>query len=253
MVCRRGRPTPIRVHPYRGAGTAAPPGGLVGRRGIVLAAVAGLVVVGCTASPSGVSTVVTFLRALEHAGPLGWAGFVVLYGIITLTGLPASSVQLTAGFLLGPWWGLALNVVLTGLWGFVGFTLARTWLREHARRLLDRSPTLRALDDAVAERGTWMVLLLRLSPVSPYNVMTYALGATGVRTRDFVIGSMIGSVLPMTLYTVIGASVSDVAAVWRGDVQTPAWTRLVGLLVTVLATVIVTWRVRRRLVAAGIS
>lgn len=218
-----------------------------------MAVLAGLVVVGCTATPGGVSTVVALLESIRDAGPLGWAGFVLLFGIITLTGLPASSMQLTAGFLLGPWWGFAVVFVLTHLWGLVGFGLSRTWLQERARRLLEGSPALRALDDAVAERGTGMVLLLRVSPLSPYNVVTYALGATSVRIRDFVVGSMIGALLPMAFYTGLGSSVSDLAAVWQGEVVAPGWTRTVGVAVTVVATAIVTWRVRRHLVAAGVA
>jgi len=229
--------------------------GAVGRvGGVALLGAAALVGVGCTTSPDQLSAmIVAFLDSLSSAGPLGWLGFVMLYGAITLTGLPASSMQLTAGFLLGPGWGFAVTFVLTNAWGFLGFVLARTALRERVRRLVERSPALSALDAAVRDQGAWMVLLLRVSPLSPYNIVTLALGTTSVRPRDYLIGSMIGALLPMAFYVGIGASVSDLAAVWAGEVPTPGWSRLVGLIVTVAATAAVTWRVRRQLVAAGVA
>lgn len=218
-----------------------------------IAGLAGLVVVGCTTSPDDASLLGAFLQTLEQGGPVGWVGFALLYGVIALTALPVSSMQLTAGFLLGPWWGIALCIVLSNVWGFVGFLLARTWLRDRARGFLERSATLRALDSAVEERGISMVLLLRISPMSPYNVLTYALGATAVRPRDYVIGTLFGAILPISFYTVIGASVSDLAAVWSGEIETPGWQRAIGVVVTVVATLLVTWRVRRQLVEAGVG
>lgn len=225
-----------------------------GRRGVWiglgLAALA--VVVGCTASPDrATAAVVGFLEAVEHTGPLGWAGFVLLYGAITLTGLPASSMQLTAGFLLGPWWGFVASFVLSNGWGFVGFVLARTWLRSHAQSLVQRSPTLRALDGAVADRGLSTVFLLRVSPLSPYNIVNYALGTTGVKPIHYLVGSAAGAILPMALYSGLGASVSDLSAVWRGEIESPGWFQPVALGATLVATVLVTWQVRQKLGETG--
>lgn len=205
--------------------------------------------VGCTAPHDLRGTVLGFLKALEHAGPAEWVVFVLLYGIITVTGLPASSMQLTSGFLFGPWWGFAVTFVLSNLFGFGSFLMARTVLRGWAQRLVARSPTLAALDATVSHRGAGMVLLLRLSPLSPYNLLSLALGTTGVRPRDYLIGSMIGAILPMAFYTGLGASVSDLAAVWTGDVQSPSWARWFGMAITLLATILVSWQVRQRLLA----
>lgn len=211
-----------------------------------------LVVVGCTTAPDQVSgVVVSAFGAMEQAGPAGILVFALLYGAVTVTGLPASTMQLTSGFLFGPWWGFVATFALSNGWGFVGFLLGRTLLRDRARQLLARFPMLLAIDDALISRGTWMVLLLRVSPLSPYNVMNYVLGATGVKPRDYVLGSMLGALLPMAFYTSLGASVSDLAAVWSGEVEAPGWTKVVGLVVTVVATGLVTWRVHHQLKAVS--
>ncbi|MEN0066763.1 MAG: VTT domain-containing protein [Myxococcota bacterium] len=218
---------------------------------IGLIGVGALVAVGCTTAPADVpGTVMALLESVEHSGPLGWMGFIGLYGLITIAGLPASSMQMSAGFLWGHGWGFAVAVVLSNLWGFLGFLLARTWLRNQARQVVERSKALSALDTTVADRATTMVALLRVSPLAPYNLMNLALGTTAVRPRDYFIGSLIGGIVPMAFYTGIGASVSDLAAVWTGDVQSPGWARPVGLGVTLLATILVTWSVRGRLLAA---
>ena len=232
-------------------------GGVVRRVAVVAAVglvIGALIVVGWTTSLDVITmAIVSFLETLQSAGLAAWVGFVLLWGVIALTGLPVSWMQLTSGFLLGPVWGYALAFVLSNAWGFVGFVLARTVLRDRAQRFVERTPVFSAMDAAVRERGAWMVLLLRVSPLAPYNVVNLALGTTMVSIRDYVMGSMVGALLPMALYVGVGASVSDLAAVWSGEVAAPGWARSLGLIVTAVATILVTWRVRRQLVAAGVA
>jgi uncharacterized membrane protein YdjX (TVP38/TMEM64 family) len=59
------------------------------------------------------------------------------------------------------------------------------------------------------------VLLLRLSPVFPFNLLNYALGLTQVRFRDYMLASV--GMLPGTLlYVYTGALAGEVAALAGG-------------------------------------
>ena len=66
--------------------------------------------------------------------------------------------------------------------------LARRWVEGRVKR----SPRFRAIDEAVASGGFRLVLLLRLSPLVPFNLLNYMLGLTRVSTRDYILGSVIG-------------------------------------------------------------
>jgi uncharacterized membrane protein YdjX (TVP38/TMEM64 family) len=93
-----------------------------------------------------------------------------------------------------------------------------------------------------------IVLLLRLSPVFPFNLLNYGLGLTRVRFLDYLLASI--GMLPGTLlYVYYGMVAGEVAAAVGGAAveRGPAyWTLLaIGLLATVAVTAVVT-RIARR-------
>jgi uncharacterized membrane protein YdjX (TVP38/TMEM64 family) len=158
--------------------------------------------------------------------------------------VPASWTQMAAGFLFGPILGFATIALCSGGFGAASFVLARTWLRRPVRRALDGRGWVTALDRVVTEGGVPMVALLRLPPVSPYNTLNYALGVTGISFRTYLLGTVLGALLPWLMYALVGASVSDLAALLAGNAAGPSWARWVGLAVTAVATIAVTARVR---------
>lgn len=177
---------------------------------------------------------------IQNAGPLGHVVFAVGVFVYTVLMLPASWSHTTAGFLYGPIGGLLVASLFSTVFSSVNFLLGRTLFRDWVTRRTANNWRFRALDDQIAEQGAWMVLLLRLPPVSPFNPMSYALGATKVRYRDFLLGTWAGSLLPVTLFTQLGASLSDLAAFFAGEAAGPGWLQWVGLAITVVVTLIVT-------------
>ena len=114
---------------------------------------------------------------------------------------------------------------------------------------LEDNQRFAAIDRAVGREGLKIVLLLRLSPVFPFNLLNYALGLTSVRFRDYLIAS--AGMLPGTLlYIYAGKVVGDVARLAGGaSVQGPAYyaVLVLGLAATVVVTTIVTRTARRAL------
>ena len=179
------------------------------------------------------------LAWLRAGGPKAMVVFGAGYALATWLMAPASWLQGTAGFLFGPLWGIVVASTLSTTFGTVSFLLARTVLRD---ALLQRfaGRRLHAIDEAVREGGLGLVVLLRLSPISPYNVVNYVLGLTGVRLRDYVLGTWLGSLLPVTLYAYVGSTVSDLGALLAGEAEQPSWVRWFGLALTVVVTMGVT-------------
>jgi uncharacterized membrane protein YdjX (TVP38/TMEM64 family) len=130
------------------------------------------------------------------------------------------------------------------------FGIARRVMRERVTRWVERDPRTAAVNAAVAEQGLTVVLLLRLSPVVPYNLLNYALGASRLRYRDFLAGSV--GMLPGTvLYTYYGKVIGDVTAVAAGTAP-PRGSEYyallaAGLAATIAATLLITRAARRRL------
>jgi len=188
---------------------------------------------------------------LEQAGPWAPALFIAAYIIGSLAFIPGAVLTLMAGAVFGL--SRAVPICFTGavLGSSAAFAVARTLARDRVERWLARDPRAAAIGAAVAGRGLLIVLLLRLSPVFPYTLVNYALGASGIRYRDFLIGS-IGMLPGTVLYAYYGKVVGDVAALATGTAppRGPAYYVVlgVGLAATLLLTVLVT-RIAKRALA----
>ncbi|MDX1649237.1 MAG: TVP38/TMEM64 family protein [Myxococcota bacterium] len=216
------------------------------RIGLGLAVLAALVVLGRTAGDQ----VPRFAAWVDSLGALGPAVFVAGYALAVVVFVPGSLLTLAAGAIFG--------VVEGTLWVFVAATLGATLAfllgRHAARGLVERrlagDRRFAAIDDAIGREGLKIVLLLRLSPVFPYNLLNYALGLTRVRLRHYVLGSV--GMLPGTLlYVYSGKLAGDVAAAAGGAevARGPGYWIVVGLgfAATVAVTVLVTRIARRAL------
>jgi uncharacterized membrane protein YdjX (TVP38/TMEM64 family) len=188
--------------------------------------------------------------SLEAAGPWAPALFIAAYVVGSLAFVPGAVLTLIAGAVFGLARGIP--IVFTGavLGSSAAFAVARTFARDRVARWLASDPRAAAISEAVAGRGFLVVLLLRLSPVFPYNVLNYALGASGIRYRDFLLGS-IGMLPGAVLYTYYGKVVGDVAAVASG-MRPPRGTAYyvllaVGLAATLLLTLIITRAAKKAL------
>ncbi len=169
--------------------------------------------------------------------------FVGIYVVATVALLPGLLLTIAAGALFGLAAGVAL-VSLASVLGataafFVGRTVARRWVSQQ----ISAWPKFRALDSALGERGFLIVLLTRLSPLFPFNLLNYAYGVTAVKPRQYVLGSWIGMFPGTLLYVYAGSVAANLAQVLAGDVKTGAAGNVllvVGLLATVAVTVVVT-------------
>jgi uncharacterized membrane protein YdjX (TVP38/TMEM64 family) len=117
-------------------------------------------------------------------------------------------------------------------------------------RRLAGDPRFAAIDRAVGQKGRRIVLLLRLSPLFPFNLLNYALGLTRVRFADFVAASI--GMLPGTLlYVYYGKVVGDVArlAGGAGVPRSPGYYAVLatGLVATVAVATVVARTARRAL------
>ena len=182
------------------------------------------------------------------ASPLGAIAFVPLYALWVTLLLPGVWASMLAGALYGTAWGSVVVFVGACLGAEVVFLLGRSWLRDWARRQLQRAPRLQAIEGAVSREGLKLVLLTRLSPAFPFSLLNLVYGLSEVSLRDYTLGLI--AILPGTvLFCGLGALAGDVArfgSVLAGQADAGAWAlRIVGLLATV-AVVLVVGRAARR-------
>src|SRR5688500_5561723 len=116
----------------------------------------------------------------------GAALFGAVYVVAVVAMVPGSILTLAAGCLYGPLWGTALISPASVLGATLAFLLGRSVARRWVEGKLRDRPRFQAVDRAVQGGGFRVVLLLRLSPLLPFNLLNYALGLTGVRLWKYV-------------------------------------------------------------------
>jgi uncharacterized membrane protein YdjX (TVP38/TMEM64 family) len=191
--------------------------------------------------------------ALEWTQSLGAWGpvFVALFYVVACVFLlPGSVLTLGAGFLFGVPIGLLSAWTGATLGACVAFLVGRTLARDWVARKVSGNPKFAAIDDAVGKEGFKIVLLLRLSPVFPFNFLNYALGLTKVSFGKYALASLIGMLPGGLMYVYLGSaarSLTDAAAGkveggWAGQVF--FW---VGLAATIVVAAFVTRLARKSL------
>lgn len=191
---------------------------------------------------------------LDWARGAGLGGAVVfglLYVLATLLFLPGSVLTLGAGFLYGLALGLAVVVPSSVLGALLAFLLGRTVLRKPVARLLKRHPRFQAVDQAVGEQAFRVVLLLRLSPVVPFNLLNYGLGVTRVRLGTYLLASVLGMLPGTVLYVYLGTLLTSATELLSGHRPSSGWAGKVfffgGLVATAVAVVLISRAARRAL------
>jgi uncharacterized membrane protein YdjX (TVP38/TMEM64 family) len=133
----------------------------------------------------------------------GVAIFAAVLILVTFLPAPDWPLPIAAGYLYGiP--AFPLTYCSIALASILAFLVARHLLRDRIAALVARRPKYRALDEAVAEDGWTVVVLLRLSPVVPFNLQNYALGITGIGFLQYLAGTLIGIVPGIAIYVYFG-------------------------------------------------
>ena len=188
----------------------------------------------------------------RNTGATGAAVFFAADVISTVAVLPGSILTLAAGFAFGPVWGLAIASPASVAGATCAFLLGRTLLRDWAAARVGESRRLRAIDAAVAREGFRIVLLLRLSPLFPFNLLNYALSLSRVRVGTYVLASFLGMLPGTALYVYLGSlapAAAELASAGGGGGATRTVLYIAGLVATVAAAVIGTRAAQRALQA----
>lgn len=127
---------------------------------------------------------------VEQAGAWAPLVFVVGYVAAAVALVLASLLTVAGGVLFGPAVGAALVLIAATVGATVAFGLARWLGGDGVRAML--GGRLASVDRWIGDRGFTSVLVLRLVPLFPYNVLNYAVGLTGVTWRAYVLATVMG-------------------------------------------------------------
>jgi uncharacterized membrane protein YdjX (TVP38/TMEM64 family) len=236
----RERPSSV-----RGVQAAVPDGPATGIRGRVLTVltssgfrlailvplVAAAVTLAVRADGLGVEALRGLFEGFGAAGPFVFAA---AYALAATLLLPAAPFTIGAGLLFGPVVGTATALVGATVGAAGAFSLGRVLGRGGVEQF--GGQRVGALDRYLSRRGFVAVLVVRLVPLFPFNLISVVSGVTSIPIREYVLATAVGIIPGTVAYAALGGTIEDPTS--------PAF--LAALALFVLVT-FVAWTASRRL------
>jgi len=132
--------------------------------------------------------------------------FVLAHVVANAVGVPGTVLVVVGGAVYGLWWGTVWSVLGATLGAIAAFGLARYLLHDWFQKRFAQKPMFQKLNDTLCTNGLSCVLLIRFSPISPFNVMNFAFGLTPVQVRFYALGTLIGIIPGTLVYTWLGVT-----------------------------------------------
>ena len=129
--------------------------------------------------------------------------YISLYTLGTLLILPSTPLNLTGGAIFGIWWGTLWTTVAAVVAAVVAFIFTRSIGRELiAKKLAGR---WEAIDAEIYHGGLFYMFAIRLLPIIPYGLVNFTAGLTSIRYRDYLTGTILGTVPGVLPFVMMGA------------------------------------------------
>jgi len=175
-----------------------------------------------------------YIQSFGNWGPL--ASLVLMVFQALAAPVPSFTITFANGLAYGVFWGWLLSVAGHALAATVCFWLARSLGRRPVETLTGKFG-LEWVDRWIQRRGAVAVVVTRLVPGISFDVVSYAVGLTGMRYGRFILATVAGTMPQTLLYAYLGQNAPQYA-----------WMLLLasGLTIASTATVsLVRWRKRR--------
>lgn len=149
-------------------------------------------------SPEGIRT---WILTFGGAAPVL---FIFIYAVRPLILFPASVLSLTGGLAFGPVWGTVYTIVGATIGAVLSFWLARFL----GNKLVSTRSKEKwgKLEKQLQQKGFIYILLLRLIPIFPFDLISYGAGVAKVNFTAFLFGTLLGIIPGTFAYNFLGSS-----------------------------------------------
>lgn len=150
---------------------------------------------------------------------------ILIYIVLVIIAMPIMYLSIALGFaytrafdhaITGYFFGLFFISIGIILGGIVALLLSRYLFSKIIKRTcLSRHKSFLAIDAVITNEGWKTVFLLRMTPV-PYAVISYLLGITGIKLKDYAIGSL-SVIIHICLWLYIGKTLEKLSEITKKD------------------------------------
>lgn len=183
-------------------------------------------------------------RIIRRADALPFAPVILLsaYVAAAIVSVPITFLIAATGLVFGAWPGIGYALGGTLLSAIATYGIGWLLGRDAVRRLAGARAN--KLSERIGQRGIVTVVILRLLPIAPFTVVNLVAGASHIRLRDYMIGSVIGMVPGIVLTVTFAHQLLE--AIRHPDVGSVAMMSAIGVALVGISVILQRWLGRRK-------
>ncbi|CEI73181.1 MULTISPECIES: TVP38/TMEM64 family protein [Romboutsia] len=146
----------------------------------------------------------TIKEYVKTFGVLAPLIYIVMFSLVPLTFFPDSVLAISAGLIFG----FSKGYIYTTIGALIGASIAFFIARYLGKEIIKRksSDKLEKIERLIEKNGFYIIFLLRLIPLFPFDVISYGAGITNVKYKDFILATLFGTIPGIAVFTNIGAT-----------------------------------------------
>lgn len=182
----------------------------------------------------------TLQQLIEQWGAWAPLGFIGFYGVVTVLMLPGSFLTVVGGFIFGPIWGTLFSLIGATIGATLAFLVARYLAGDWAfRKLRAQLPTIQK---SIEQDGWKYVMVTRLVPLVPFNLLNYAFGLTSIRLLPYILVTFVFMIPGAFAYTYVGYATRTVVG---GVMDAASVKQVLGGISMAVGLMALLWLVRK--------
>jgi len=143
-----------------------------------------------------------FIQQMGTAAPLV---YILIYILTSMIIFPSFLLSMSAGAMWGPYLGTFYTIVGATLASILPFLISKKLGREFVMHFF-KNTKMELCDRFISKNGFLAVLIMRLIPLFAWEFVNYGSGLCGIRMRDYLLATFLGTIPASFAYNLIGAS-----------------------------------------------
>lgn len=123
---------------------------------------------------------------------------------VVVSPLPGHVLAMAGGLMFGTLEGTLLSILGGFLGSLIAFKLAQKFGRTLIEKLIGKTD-FNFFDDFFEQKGPYAVFLLRLMPMLSFDLVSYGMGLTKIKFKDYAFATLLGMIPGTLIYTYLGS------------------------------------------------
>ncbi|CEN26835.1 TVP38/TMEM64 family protein [Paraclostridium sordellii] len=167
---------------------------------IIILLILGTIICKILSMNIGVEDIQDYVSSFGRLAPLV---YIIMFALVPLTLFPDSILAIGGGMVFGLFKGYIYTLIGALIGATISFYISRKLGRAFVKKLTNEK--LDNIEELINSKGFFIVLILRLVPLFPFDIISYGSGLTSIKYKDFLLATIIGTIPGILVFTNIGA------------------------------------------------